>query len=120
MTLEESLTTLCNEATRAALSQHLPELLSRLTLPPDSNTRHNLTEAAGRLRLPVKTVQERIKKGELKAIRDGKYTFVLESELVRYNNALRDREQFRRDQQTKAQAGVSDEITALLEPKAKR
>ncbi len=44
MTLETTIASLAAKGTLEALSAHLPVLLERLVLPPDSNHRHNLAE----------------------------------------------------------------------------
>lgn len=116
MSLESAIAALVEQGNAQALDKHLPRLLERLVLPPDANFRHTLLEAAERLRLPRSTFEARVKAGEVKVVRDGKYVFVLEEDLVAYNRRLRDRERFRRDQ-TAVPEGVPPHIAAMLEPK---
>ncbi len=120
MSLEADICSLAAKGTLEALNKHLPGLLERLTLPPDLNHRHTLAEAAVRLRLPKATVEARVKAGELRAVRDGKYVFVLEEDLAGYNRRLRDREKFKRDQSAPLTNDVPAHITAMLEPKPER
>ena len=99
MSLEQSIRALAEEGTVAALQQHLPDLLERFTAPADPDERPTLTEVASILRMPVKTVRQRISEGRLLAFADGTRKYVLRRDLTDYNERLRAAAQFQRDQE---------------------
>ena len=117
--LEDRVREVAAASTVEALERHLPELLSRLTLPRDPNHRHTLQEAADRLKIPLYTLRERIREGEVLAIRDGKRVFVLEGDLIAYNAKLRYHEEQRREHEARLTSDVSPRIAGLLQDKPK-
>lgn len=118
MSIDQHIRDLAEQGTVAALEEHLPSILASFTLPADPDERLTIAEAAEFLRMPEKTVRERIKDERLLAFRDGTRLYVLRRDLIAYNDALRNRAQFERDQSAKASApaGVSQEVLDLLRP----
>ncbi len=53
-----------------------------------TDRRLTIEEAKGRLRICHTAFYQRIKAGKLRTIKDGRRSFVLESELQRYENSL--------------------------------
>lgn len=98
MNLEASIRELAEKGTVAALEQHLPAVLDRFTQPADPDERLTLEEVAASLKMPVKTVRQRISEGRLLAFADGTRKYVLRRDLTDYNERLRAAAQFQRDQ----------------------
>jgi len=70
MSLEDSIRQLAAEGTLEALERHLPAIFEGLALPVDPLTRYTRQEAAKRLRLPLRTFDERVKAGEITLFQD--------------------------------------------------
>lgn len=81
MTLEQSIQSTVEEAVRRALEQQLPHLLAGLTLPPDPDKGYTVPEAAQYLRVTTSCIKERLKAGELDAIKLGRYLVIPHSSI---------------------------------------
>ena len=118
MSLDRTIRELAEQGTIAALQEHLPALLERFTSPADPDERFTLAEAAAFLKLPLKTLELRIKNQQIVSFKDGTRRFILRRDAVEYNAKLRAQAQFKRDQSARASApaGVDSDILDLLHP----
>lgn len=118
MTLEQSIRALAEEGTVSALEQHLPSLLSRFTMPADPDERLTVSEAAAFLKMPVKTLELRVRDNAIVSFKDGTRRFILRRDAIAYNERLRAQELFQRDQAARASApaGVEPDVLDLLHP----
>lgn len=118
MSLEQSIRALAEEGTVAALERHLPALLDQFTTPADPDERLTLSEAAAFLKLPVKTLELRIRDNAIVSFKDGTRRYILRGDCIEYNARLRAQAQFKRDQAARASApaGVDADILDLLSP----
>lgn len=118
MSLDRTIRDLAEQGTVAALEQHLPALLERFASPADPDERFTLAEAAAFLKLPLKTLELRIKDNAIVSFKDGTRRFILRRDAVDYNSRLRAKAQFKRDQSARASApaGVDHDILDLLKP----
>lgn len=123
MNLDHLIRNLAEEGTKAALGEYLPGILAQFIQPADPDERLTVNEAAEALRMPVKTVRQRITEGKLLAFRDGIRLYVLRSDLIAYNRQLREAAQRERDvarlraRPTHVDADIY-ELLAPVQPKA--